>query len=211
MFLSCGRRSLGLRSKFGWALFGTGSRTPPVLTPMQELILDASVVALNPTTPVEGQENVTAPTGFLAAVRTVAGLLSGLVILLFDPDPDTDVACMFQTVLPLQYHGGDLEITVELAAGDDSTAADAEMYALIQAEPPGTDIALAPVFGTGIPLTTTMGAQNAIVQATATISGAQLDGLVAGNAFRVLLGRHAADAYAGPVVFVRGRVREILA
>lgn len=177
--------------------------------PMQELILDAYSVAFNAMTPVEGGVNLNVPTGFTPVVWTRV-LTTEHVVLIYNNSTEEEIAAVFQTVLPLVYHGGDLQIELELG-GDAVTpvAGDAEMYALIEAMPPGTDYTVL-AFGAEIDLTTEIPTDTSIVRASSLVSGAQLDGLVAGDAFRVLIGRHPNDEYNGSVLFFRGRIREIL-
>lgn len=183
-----------------------GGSTPSEEAPMQELLLDVHNIAMQNLSPIEGQENVTVPTGFNAADRSF-NAVSGNVFLVYEDPAETDVAAVWQLSLPAEYHGNGLELIIEVG-GDGSAQGDVEFYARIERQNVGY-VGTAPSFGPEIDMTTTVSGTLVFIQTNATIVGADLDGLVAGEAFRLLIARRVGDTYTGSAVFFRGRIREV--
>lgn len=193
----------GDRTKEGWQPLAAGSSAAGV---MQELLLDISGVAMQPVSPVEGDENVSVPAGFTGAGRTLL-LATGQTFLTYDDSVD-ELAATWQLAMPANYPGNGLEIVVELG-GDGTATAEANMYAMLERLQPGADANVLN-FGPEVSLRTEISGLTTVIQRTATITAAQMAGIVAGDAFRILIGRHPDDdPYAGLVTFFRGRLRAI--
>ena len=131
--------------------------------------------------------------------------------LVLDFDAATDEAAVFAGVLPKTYAGGGLTIRIHTTATS-ATSGDFILTAAIERMDTGLDLD-ADSFATAQTATsTTSGTSGAITVTTITMtSGAQMDSLVAGEAFRLKITRDAdagGDTMTGDLELHRVEVRE---
>lgn len=129
-----------------------------------------------------------------------------------DFDAATDEEAIFSSVLPRHYAGGGLTVTVMWAASS-ATSGDVVLDAQIERlEDEGTDMDADSFAAVQSVTVTAPGTSGAVQYSTiAFTSGAQMDSLAAGEAFRLKVRRdanNAADTMAGDLELVAVEIRE---
>lgn len=142
------------------------------------------------------------------AVAQIGNNSTSLVPVIVFAAGSTTAAC-WEGVVPRNYQGGDLVVTLWLS-GDGAASAAADFDVALERQTGGDSIA-ASSFAAAVSTTndTISGTAGAIIAATATISGASLDGIAAGDPIRIRVRRVGPDSYTPGIVGMhRGLVRE---